>query len=290
MSTPINKWLNKKFPQNFIIKNPYIGVLIFLAFCIFFLIIYKPHQVHESKLFSIEITIIIYCIVIAVPLIVLLTLLKRIRFFSDPGEWTILKEILLTLITLLGMGIVVYLSGFLLEESSQRLNLSTFTDSLVSTFLVGLIPFLFFTLINYRYLFVTDIVKNFNSANIQSAPEQSEELIAISSRLKKEELAFYPSQFIYAESDGNYVVFHLMLEGQVKKKIIRNSISNIEEQLSAIPFFVRIHRAYIINVKRVSSQKGNTLGYRIRFFSIDEEIPVSRQNTREFDKLLKLYL
>jgi hypothetical protein len=290
MSKTIHHWLNKKFPQNFIIKNPYIGVLIFLAFCIFFLIIYKPHQVHESKLSSIEITITIYCLVIAVPLILLLKLLKRIRFFSDSNEWTILKELLLTLISLLGMGVVVYLSGFLLESPLQRWNLSTFIDSLISTFLIGIIPFLFFTIINYRYLFVTDIIKNFNAANLSSAPEQSEEMITISSRLKKEELSFYPSQFVYAESDGNYVVFHLIMESQVRKKIIRNSISNIEEQLSTIPFFIRIHRAYIINVKRVSSQKGNTLGYRIRFSGIDEEIPVSRQNTREFDRLLKLYL
>ena len=65
-----------------------------------------------------------------------------------------------------------------------------------------------------------------------------EELVQISSQLKKEELSFYPGQFLYAESDGNYVVFYLNINEQVKKVIIRNSINNIEQQLSEIPYFL----------------------------------------------------
>ena len=290
MALSVREWLNKKYPQNYIMKNPYIGVLIFLAFILFFVIVYKPIKLHESRFFNYEMTIAIYCIIIAVPLIGLLKLLKTLRYFSNPDEWNVGKEILSAVTALLGMGVIVYLSGFLLENPGSRLNLSTFFDSLVSAFLIGIIPFAFFSVINYQYLFVTDIVKNFSTdLNLLTPPHRSEELIRIESQLKKEELAFYPSQFIYAESDGNYVIFHLITENQVRNRIIRNSINNIEQQLSVIPFFVRIHRAYIVNVKMVSSQKGNTLGYRLKLSMIDREIPVSRQKTRDFDQLLKQY-
>lgn len=289
MALEISKWLNKKYPQNFIIKNPYIGVLIFLAFIVFFVIVYKPIKLHESRFFNYELTIAIYCLIIAVPLIGLLKILKTLRYFSNPGEWTVRKEILSAVTALLGIGIIVYLSGFLLETPGSRLNLSTFFDSLVSAFLIGIIPFAFFTVINYPYLFVTEIVKNFNTDINSLTPQKPEELIRIESQLKKEELAFYPSQFIYAESDGNYVVFHLIVDNQVKNKIIRNSINNIEQQLSAIPFFIRTHRAFIVNIKMVSSQKGNTLGYRLKLSMIDTEIPVSRQRARDFDQHLKQY-
>ena len=286
----ISKWLNKRYPQNYIIKNPLIGSLVFLGFCIFFVIIYKPLQTHESRFFSYNLTVTVYCFIVTIPLYGLLTILKSIKFFSDPEDWTVLKELLSVVISLIGMGITVYFSGFLLEPPSQRWNLITFFDSLLSAFLIFVVPLSFFTIINYRYLLVSDIIKQFNTteAYLKSSGE-SDELIRIESQLKKEELSFYPNQFIYAESDGNYTAFHLKLENQVKKKVIRNSISNTEQQLSAIPFLFRTHRAFIVNVKMIDSQKGNSLGYRLKLSGIDNEIPVSRQKTRDFDETMTRY-
>jgi hypothetical protein len=289
MALRVSKWLNKKYPQNFIMRNPYAGAMIFMVICVFFVIIYKPLQVHRSRFFSYELTVAIYCSLVAIPLIGLVRILKLIKIFSNPGEWTILKEIIFIVTWLLGMGITVYFAGFLLETSGQRWNLPTFFNSLTSSFLIGIVPLLFFTIINYRYLFVTEIEKNFDTDNNSELPGKPEALIRIGSRLKKEVLEFYPSQFIYAESDGNYIVFYLNVENQIKNKVIRNSINNIEQQLSSIPFFYRTHRAFIINLKKVSSQKGNTLGFRLKLTGTDTEIPVSRQKAKDFDQILKLY-
>lgn len=284
-----SQWLNKKYPQNYIIKNPFFGTIIFFVFCIGFAILYKPLELHESRFFSYNMTVTVYFIIVAFPLFGLVNILKRISYFSNSDDWTILREILSISILLSGIGITVYFSGFLLEPPSERWNIMTFLDSLLSAFLIGVVPFAFFTIINYRYLLVADIIKNFNPETYQTSSGQSEELIRIESQLKKEELAFYPGQFIYAESDGNYIVFYLNVENQIKKRMIRNSISNIEQQLSVIPFLFRTHRAYIVNVKTVSSQKGNTLGYRLKLIGTDTEIPVSRQKTRDFDQIMKRY-
>jgi hypothetical protein len=129
--------------------------------------------------------------------------------------------------SMLGMGIALYFTGFMIELPPHRWNLPTFLDSCKHAFLVGIIPFVFFTVINYRHLFIKDIVRDFNTDAHSSSPEQAEKLVRIVSQLKKEELSIYPSQFVYAESDGNYVVFHLNVNNQIRKKIIRNSISNI---------------------------------------------------------------
>ena len=289
MRFKVSELLNKRYPQNYIIKNPFIGSLVFLGFCIFFFVIYKPLQVHESRFFGNELTVAIYCLIIAIPLFGLIRILKRIKYFSNPDEWTIFKEVIFIILSLWGIGMIVYFSGFLLEPPSQRWNLSTFFDSVFSAFLIFSVPLGFFSIINYRYLLVSDIIKQFNTHTFLSSPDPTEELIRIESQLKKEKLTFYPGQFIYAESDGNYIVFHLNIENQIKKKIIRNSISNVEQQLSAIPFFFRTHRAYIVNLKSVCSQKGNTLGYRLKLSGTDSEIPVSRQKTRDFDLILERY-
>lgn len=289
MTIRISDWLNKKYPQNILLKKPFIGTLIFLIFCICFTIIYKPFHVHESRFFNFELTMVIYFVLVAFSLFWIVKLIKLIRYFSNPADWTILKELISIIISLLGMGITIYFTGFLLEMPAQRWNLHTFLNSMTIAFLIGIVPFLFFTIINYRYLFVTDIIKFYNTDLSSVTPDKAEELVRIGSQLKKEELEFYPNQFIYAESDGNYIVFHLNVENQIKKRVIRNSISNIEQQLSAIPFFYRTHRAFIVNVKKINSQKGNTLGYRLKLSGTDTEIPVSRQKARDFDKIMKRY-
>jgi len=89
MAVQISKWLNNTYPQNYIIKNPFVGSLIIIAFSFLFL--------------------------------------------------------------------TIYFTAFLVEIPAQRWNLSTFFDSCKYTFLIGIIPFAFFTIINYRYLLVTDI-------------------------------------------------------------------------------------------------------------------------------------
>ena len=114
-------------------------------------------------------------------------------------------------------------------------------------------------------------------------------IIQISSKLKKEELSFYPNQFMYALSEGNYVDFYLNRNNQIQKETIRNSISNIEQQFSNIPYFIRTHRAYIVNLKKVINKQGNTLGYRLKLDGTSFEIPVSRQKAKAFDHQFKAF-
>jgi hypothetical protein len=289
MNIGLTKWFYKRYPQNYIIRNPLVGSLAFLGFCITFIIIYKPFQVHESRYFSYGMTVAVYCVFVSLVLFGWVKVLKNLIYFSDPDEWTILKEVLSVVLSLTVMGIAVYFAGFLMEPPVQRWNLNTFFDSLVSSFFIFALPFGFFTIINYRYLLVYDIIKNYNTEARLSPQESAEELIRIESQLKKEELLFYPGQLIYAESEGNYIAFYLNLDGQVKKRLIRNSISNIDQQLSEIPFLFRVHRAFIVNVKQVKSQKGNSLGYRLKLSGTDDEIPVSRQKARDFDQVMKQY-
>jgi hypothetical protein len=283
------KILNKYYPQNFIIEKPLAGTLIFVAFCYAFMILYKPLNTHHVASFSYEITMAIYNGILLVPVFFVIKLLKKLKYFSNPGEWTISKEILSIVFILFGNGISIYFMGFLMEGPGERWNLLTFFNSCIISFLIGIIPLMFFTATNYRHLFVSDFIKNFKPESGTSSLKQPEKLIEISSRLKKEELSFYPGQLIFAESDANYVTFHLKTDNQVRKKTIRNSIGNIEQQLSEIPYYMRTHRAFIVNVKQVASQKGNTLGYHLKFNGIETVIPVSRQKTKEFDQLLKQY-
>jgi LytTr DNA-binding domain len=289
MNNGIHKWLNIKYPQNYIIRNPFKGALIIAVFIFGFTVLYKPLNTHAARALSYEATMAIYCFLSGIFIYLSVRILKTIKYFSDSKDWTIFKELLSVFIILFVLGVAIYLLGFFIESAGKRWNISTFLNSLKGAFLTGIIPLAFFTAINYRYLFHESII--FYEGNIPKTVlgnQIQEDLIQISSQLKKEELSFYPGEFIYAESDGNYVVFYLNRNNQVKKEIIRNSINNIEQQLSVIPYFLRVHRAFIVNLKKVRSKQGNTLGYLIKL-ETEFKIPVSRQNTRVFNKLFAKY-
>ncbi len=286
MTGRIKKWLKIKYPQSFIIKKPFKGTLIITLFVFGFMVLYRPLNTHASRTLSYEETMALYSFLSGIFLYLCVRILKTMKYFSNANEWTIFNEILSVFIVLIVLGVAIYLLGFFIEVSKKRWNISTFINSVEGAFLTGIIPLAFFTLINYRYLFKESTDYEGNILKTGMEIPSAEELVQISSQLKKEELSFYPTQFLYAESDGNYVVFYLNINDQVKKVIIRNSINNIEQQLSGIPYFMRVHRAFIVNLKKVRSKQGNTLGYLIKLAGPEFKIPVSRTNTRVFNEKL----
>jgi hypothetical protein len=219
MKIEIHKWLNNKYPQNYIIKSPIIGTLIIAGFFFGFTVLYKPFNTHASRALNYETTMAFYSFLSAIFIFISLKLLKTIKYFSNSNDWTVFKELLSVIIVLLVLGIAIYLLGFIMETSAPRWNISTFLNSLTGAFLTGIIPFTFFSAINYRYLFWKTVMYN-DESNSTTGSENPphENLIQINSQLKKEELSFYPSQFLYAESDGNYVVFYLTMNGMIKDR------------------------------------------------------------------------
>lgn len=281
--------LNHKYPQNYILKNPISGSLIFMICCFIFTVLYRPLKTHASLNLSYPSTMAIYVLSWSVSVFILIWIVTLIPLFSRKKEWTFSKEIISIFLILAGTGITTYFMAFIMEEPSDRWNVHTFLDSCKYALFIGIFPFGFFTLLNYRHLFAEEVSQEFSIQHTGPLSSATETEIQIISRLKKEELSFFPHQFLYAESDGNYVKFHLEDEQKIRTELIRNSLNDIEHQLSDIPYFTRIHRAFIVNVKKVSSKKGNTMGYRLKVFGSDSEIPVSRNNIRSFDHLLSQF-
>lgn len=287
MLNRIKEILSRRYPRNYIVKKPYMGMLFFLVLIFCYLVVYRPLGVHNSRSFDFPLTMLLYSIGCSVFVLFLALLIKQTNCFSKNKEWTFGRELLSDVILLLFGGIVPYLLGPLIEGPSYRWNLPTFSDSFTRAVLIGCVPILPFTLLNFRYLYTKDIEQEFK-------PEAQSDIIGeqpfqIISQLKRENLKFYPNHLLFAESEGNYVAFYILKDGKVEKSIIRNSISNIEEQLSVIPFFIRTHRAFIVNVKQVRLKKGNSLGYRLKLSATGTEIPVSRQNISRFDEVISQF-
>jgi DNA-binding LytR/AlgR family response regulator len=85
------------------------------------------------------------------------------------------------------------------------------------------------------------------------------------------------SEIIFLKSADNYVevVFHE--GGELRKKMIRNTLKNIEKQLKEFNNFVRTHRSSIVNIQYIDKLNKNFNTYWLTLIDTKETIPVSRQ-------------
>ena len=274
---------NRNYPRNYLFQKPVHGAFFAFATTLGFMLLYRPLNLNDNKILGFAGAMTVYSFLGCTTSLAMIILLKKIPSFSDKARWTLTKELLLIFICLSMMSLVIFASGFLIEIGGNP----DFLLSAKFTFLLGVLPYAVFTVRNFFHLFPEDatyIKQNFHESRSEILVEEK---IHIESRLKSEELSFYPSQFLFAESEGNYVTFYLSVDGKVEKASIRNAISDIENQLHEVDFFFRTHRAFIVNLHQVGEKSGNVLGYRLKLNGIDKEIPVSRQNTKRFNERMK---
>ncbi|MFP4555426.1 MAG: LytR/AlgR family response regulator transcription factor [Bacteroidales bacterium] len=286
----IKELLYRQYPQNFIIQKPIWGAIAFIAILFLFAITYQPLQIHEARSFSFSLTVLLYGLLISICVFIVAVIIKKTSCFSKNKRWTVSKELFSILIILTSIGLSAYSAGFLIEDQGERLNMSTFLDSFIRSVLIGVVPVVIPSLVNIRFAFTPEIFQEYKVNSQSRQKETNEKLIQIKSKAKKEELSFLKNEFIYAESKGNYVIFHLIRQEREFKVTIRNSISDIEQQLDSIPHFMRTHRAFIVNLGKVISKKGNSLGYHLKLQDSSSIIPVSRQNVKKFDELSQQFL
>jgi len=276
-------FFKKSFPKNFLLESAAKGAFILFAFCFLFGWIYQPLNIHPSALLNFEGTLLVYAFVIGLTSFMCIKLLSNISFFSGDGSWNLTKEVSMILIVLFMIGNVVYFAAFILEVQADRWNIPTYLDSLVSVFLICSIPFGIGTLMNFNTLFQDTI--NLSPKNQNSEEISQPDILKLETSLKKDELSIPVSKLLYAESDGNYVFFHIHTPKGTKREMARVPMNQVEEQLSGYAQFFRTHRSFMVNMNYVTSATGNALGYTLKLQHTEKEIPVSRTQAKAFKQL-----
>jgi DNA-binding LytR/AlgR family response regulator len=97
------------------------------------------------------------------------------------------------------------------------------------------------------------------------------------SESSSESLTLLISEIAYIKSADNYVEIAYKEGDTYKKKLIRNTLKNIEFQIRQYSNFLRCHRICIVNLHYIDklSRNNNTHWLTIRGFN--EQIPVSQQ-------------
>ena len=107
----------------------------------------------------------------------------------------------------------------------------------------------------------------------------------------KEMLEVKAGDFLYAEAKGNYVKVGYRSDSDKEKKItwrlLRATMKQAEEAVSACPFIIRCHRAFLVNIRMVVKVDGNSQGYKLNLEGCEEDVPVSRAYAKEVKALIE---
>lgn len=104
-----------------------------------------------------------------------------------------------------------------------------------------------------------------------------EEEINIFSANKSDKFGVKSKNIVAIKSADNYVEIYFYQDEAVEKKLIRNTLKDIETQLDKFEFFIRCHRTCIVNIQYVKKLIRNYSGYSLQLKNYNEKLPVSRQ-------------
>jgi LytTr DNA-binding domain len=121
---------------------------------------------------------------------------------------------------------------------------------------------------------------------------KEEKILNIKDTNNRVELTINLNQLYFFKASDNYIeIFYrnaTNTEGPLRM-VIRNSLKDIENQFLDVPQLFRCHKAYIVNIEKVTEINGNAKGYFLTLEHIEEKIPVSRSNINALKQRLPTF-
>lgn len=207
-------------------------------------------------------------------------------------NWKVYKEILWILLITTSIATANYFYLGFIFDAGYSFNSSIFFFVLTSTVLVAIIPAI--TIILYKQVFVyKKIIKEVEKLDAKLVSREvifdnadATKKLHFKSDTKKNDVILQIDEFIALSSFGNYLEILFYQNEKVTKQLIRNTISNIEKDLSEVESVVRCHRSHMINIDKVVKVKGNLQGYQLFFDAIEIQIPVSRSYAKKIQQAI----
>lgn len=290
-------WLSKPYPFLYENLSTRLQIGLFTGIFVFsFLSFFQPFNFSEIITIDPILGAFYYGILSALVFITVTGLLKQLFpiFFNDK-TWTIGKELLSINIVLISISLANGLLGYNIEicpTGEANTILGAISRNLIHTYAIGVFPVMALTGISYIIFLRQNLSKAaLINQNIKTrstgVQEDANPEVTIQSPANNNDFTVRLNDLIFIMSDGNYVEFHIEDQGNVRREIRRNTLSNIESQLATYEFLFRSHRAYLVNLKKVVQSSGNAQGYELKFNNTEHAVPVSRRNLSRFAELIK---
>lgn len=193
--------------------------------------------------------------------------------------WTVGKAILWMwfIIFVIGIFNAIYFKVVNYGLATRHEAAAIFLD----TFLIGIFPFALGILGRFTVLYHTYKRK----AEALSLPvvtsnvvqQEEDHTVSFFQDNKKTKVLLRATDIYVIESSENYITIYSIVDGELKKMMIRCTLQSAEESTREVPMLVRCHRSYIVNLRSVSHLSGNAQGYKLQVDLLEKPVPVSRK-------------
>lgn len=212
----------------------------------------------------------------------------------DLKKWTIGKSIAWTMYDVLAviLGVFIYKNFWTNFDAFTWKELWKVT---YSTLLLAIIPVMISTILLENWLLRRNLrrasqlqqsVQQQQPVLIkQEAATEPQETITLYSDNKSEWIKLRPKDLILLESADNYVSIHYRENDKVQKKLLRSTLTRLEDQIT-IPSIFRCHRSYMVNLNQIKQVEGNSRGLQLDLLDIPQKIPVSRKYVKDIQAQL----
>lgn len=278
MINKIIAFLQEPYPQNDDNKEIVKNGLIIAVIVTFVLAIFKPFGFSEvNQATATKYALIFGAMALVVFVSYELCLKYILKLNRDHPDWTFWKWLLTNLILCVCVAIANYF--FTVNSYGLPHSLKHFSSVLLSTLSVGLFPFILFgSLIVIRQSHRNEKV----AAEIQLSPENETpndpvQLVRLPIYQSDHFFEIDAHEIICIEAMQNYIQIHYYKENELIKKLIRNTISSIEQAV-ADTSIRRSHRSFLVNTAKIEKVTGNAQGLKLDLNpSPGFWVPVSRK-------------
>lgn len=262
-------------------------------FIAFFLIVFQPFGTAHVQMPNKSLFLAGYGIIVFLTFSLLYIGMPKIftKWFQEE-QWKVWKEMVFLLVALS----ITFWACYCYKQLwfGFPISLSSFLYFYPLAFSLSVFPVIFLTMINYIYHLRKhqSVATTFNEQIPASSPAKTiipsiPTTISFKDENGKEDFNIPQTQLLFIKAANNYVEITYQEEAQIKMYLLRNRLSNIEQQLSH-KSIVRCHRSYLVNLDKVGRITGNAQGYKLHFpFTSEYVVPVSRTKGKDLLALLQ---
>jgi len=281
-------YLSQPAPIN---DRPWLSVILTTVISFLILCIFQPFEFNLDNAGQIKVLLWFTSFFIINTTIVFVLFPKIFKRFYNPDTWTVGKTLLTFLFVIVLMGLcVTSLNYFVINKDFPERYISIFLMDMFASLTIGSIPacIIMFIIQNRELQHNLKEAKDLNKLLTERIkPNILEEGQIILSGSTKESITVKPEDIIYMEATGNYVNVHYKQDNKVTYKLLRITITQVEEALQQHVIFIRCHRAFIINTHKIYNVKGSAQGYKLKLYDSIDEIPVSRTYLKSLRDILR---
>jgi len=153
---------------------------------------------------------------------------------------------------------------------------------------INIIPVILFVLVHYNLTLRKRLrmaVKINNSIQNKFQNSDKGQIVVLNSENRNDKLELSLNSLLFITSVDNYIDAFYIDNKIIKHKLLRYSLSGIEQDNPNVTDLFRCHKSYIVNKIKIDSVTGNAAGYKLRLKDYSDYIPISRKWNKQINDI-----